>query len=144
PETQARADRIGRHMSYQLTVKDKYYKRDKNAMFLAAALHGCDFTKTYFDPIKNRNVVERVPATDLVLPYAPGYTNVEQLERKTHIIYKSVNDTMILAQNNYFLEEAVPVERQESDIPLQQVEDTAQGLTAGIEGLKETACLLEQ
>jgi len=35
-----RADKIAKHMSYQLTVEDRSYKPDKSQMFLATALHG--------------------------------------------------------------------------------------------------------
>lgn len=137
------AERVGKHMSYQLSVEDRNYKPDKNAMFLAAALHGSDFSKTYRDPIKNRNVVERVRAADLVVPYVMGKRNIDEVERKTHIIYKSINETKILAQAGYFVKPASSM-TMEKNTPVQDVEDDAQGMNRPARENEDVAKLLEQ
>jgi chaperonin GroES len=144
-EILAAAERVGRHMSYQLSVQDRNYKPDKNAMFLATPLHGSDFSKTYRDPIKNRNMVERVRAVDLVLPYGTGPMHLSDIERKTQIIYESVNKTKILAKNGFFLQAAVPMDSNPKDSAPQDVVDEAHGLekpstTDNI----DTAFILEQ
>lgn len=137
------ADRVAKHMSFQLTVEDRNYKSDKNAMFLATALHGSDFTKTYRDPINNKNVVERVRAADLVVPYNIGRRNLDEIERKTHIIYKSINETKILAKSGYFVKPGVPMTHDKST-PIQDVEDDAQGINRPARENEDICKLLEQ
>lgn len=108
PGARERAERIAAHMNFQLGVLDKTYKRNKNQMFMAVALHGSDFTKTYYDHIKRRTVIERVRAHDLIVPYHVGPKGIEELERKTHRKFMSVNDTKILAKMGYFLSACKP------------------------------------
>ena len=67
-EDKARAERVGRHMSHQLMVKDKTYKKNKDRMLLSIPLHGHFFTKTFYNPDIKANVVKNVRATDLVVP----------------------------------------------------------------------------
>jgi len=122
-----KAERVGKHMSYQLGVVDRNYKRDKNATFLACALDGSDFSKTYYDPRKGRNVVERVRLADMVLPYKAGPCYVHDLERKTHVISKSINDTRIFAKHGYFISPCKS-DVMADETPTQQVENYAQGL----------------
>lgn len=105
-ETENRAERIAKHMSFQLGFLNKNYKRNKNAMFLATALNGSDFTKTFYDPINKQNTVERVRAVDLIVPYNIGPKSIEDLPRKTHVIYKTLNEVKILKQSGYFVDEA--------------------------------------
>ena len=65
-ETANRAKRVGQYLQWCLFVKEQSYKEDKAAMLLRVAVHGSDFTKTYFDPVMNRIVVRpvRQPASD--------------------------------------------------------------------------------
>lgn len=102
PGARERAERIAGHMNFQLGVLDRTYKRNKNQMFMAVALHGSDFTKTYFDHLKKRTVIERVRAKDLIVPYHVGPKGIEELERKTHAKFMSVNDTKILEKLGFF------------------------------------------
>jgi len=44
-----RADRVAKHMSYQLMTKDRKYKRNKRRMLHAVAQHGSFFTKVFYD-----------------------------------------------------------------------------------------------
>ena len=76
-------------LATQLMERDESYKADKDALLLSSPLHGSVFTKTYRDPLKNRNVVENVRAVDLVVPYGTGPRRLEDIERKTHIIWRS-------------------------------------------------------
>lgn len=128
-DAQTVAEKIARHMAYQLTVVNRNYRPDKNAMFLATALHGCDFSKTYYDPLQKRNVVERVPVENLVLPYGTCPCPLDQIERKTHVIYKSINETRKLAASGYFTEPGVPMEQDySSENAIKEAEDLAQGM----------------
>lgn len=127
PLTTERAERVARHMSFQLAILDKNYKRDKNAMLLAISLNGSDFTKAYYDPMKRRPVVERVRAIDLVVPYFVGKKRIEEIERKTHVIYMSTNEAKIRTNMKFFIEEPKEYSMQEEN-PIQIEEDRIQGL----------------
>lgn len=141
-----RAERIARHMSWQLGVKDRTYKPNKNEMFMAAALDGSDFTKTYWSPTRKTVVVERVRAHDLVVPYGVGSRRLEDIERKTQIKWCSQNETRILEANGWYVDEAKPFTQYESDNPTQEAADDAQGLhRAGNFGREDSmCCILEQ
>lgn len=140
-----RAERIGKHMSFQLSVMDRTYKPNKNQMFMAVALHGSDFTKTYYSPTRRRNVIERVRAMDLVVPYGVGPRRIEEIERKTQIKWMSVNQTKVLAQNKWFLDECKPYSDDDSS-PLQSAADDAEGLikSGGYGSKGGECCVLEQ
>lgn len=103
-----RADKIGKHMSYQLGFQDRCYKEDKDALFLGVAVHGSFFTKTYFSEKKKRFKVDNVRPTDLVVNYTVGPCRIEDLRRKSHIIYTTVGATEELAQSGFFIQAAKP------------------------------------
>lgn len=130
PGARERAERIAGHMNFQLGVLDRTYKRNKNQMFMAVALHGSDFTKTYFNHLKKRTAIERVRAHDLVVPYHVGPKGIEELERKTHRKFVSVNDTKIMAKMGFFLDGCKPYTGQDGGA-YQETTDEAQGLQEG-------------
>jgi len=101
-----RAKRIGAHMSYQLGFKDRNYKQDKDALFLGISLHGSFFTKAYYDQNKRKNCVDNVRPTDLVVNYHVGPCRMEDLRRKTHVLYTTVGETQDLANKGFFIEAA--------------------------------------
>ena len=96
-----RADRVAAHLNWQLTYKNKTYRSDKSALFLATSIHGSYFTKTYFDPIKRRNVVENVSPDDLIVPYTVGPVDIEELPRKTHVCRVNMQDCRGLVSSGY-------------------------------------------
>ena len=131
-QTLDRCKRVAQHMSWQLLFKDQDYKKNKDRLLLSVPLHGSCFTKTYWHPILERNVVENVRAEDLVVPYGVGPRDIEDVERKTHIIWTTVNDTKILADAGFFLEEAVRYDRKETK-STDEALDEAQGLNEPME-----------
>lgn len=124
-----RSDRIGRHMSWQLGVKDKDYKRDKRALFLAVALHGSFFTKTYFDTQKKQVVIDNIRPTDLVINYNVGPIRIDDVRRKSHIINTTVGETKILATKQYLIESA-RADYGDNKTSYDDAVDESQGLTA--------------
>lgn len=139
-----RADRIAKHMSFQLGILDRSYKVNKNQMFMSVALHGSDFTKAYWSPTKRRNIIERVSAQELVVPYGTGSRRLEDIERKTQIKYCSLNDVRILQKMGWYSDVAQPY-TQGRESPLQQVADEAQGLISDQWNTnKSECCILEQ
>jgi len=102
-----RVKRLAHHMSYQLGVKDRCYKKNKDALFLGVAVHGSFFTKTYFDSIKTKAArVDNIRPTDLIVNYEVGNVDISDIRRKTHIIYSTVGETQTLARMGYFSDAA--------------------------------------
>lgn len=138
-----RANRVGKYINWQLLVKDKHYKKNKDRMVLSVALHGSAFTKTYYEPFEQRVVVENVRAADLCVPYGTGPRDLEDIERKTHIIDINVSETERYARAGYILEAALPFRKAEEsgyDDAVEQKEGLDENLMS--EGL--TARILEQ
>lgn len=142
-----RADRIGKHMSYQLGFQDRSYRQDKDALFLGVAIHGSFFTKTYFDAKLKRWKVDNVRPTDLVVNYHVGPCRLEDkaVFRKTHIIYSTVGHTEQLVNEGYLLEPAKGGEGKIDD-EYQLKVDEIQGTEKSESGLRadEQAFLIEQ
>lgn len=124
-----RAERIGHHMSYQLGFKDRSYKQDKDALFLGTAVHGSFFTKTYFSDKKRGPKVENVRPTDLVVNYHTGPIRLEDLRRKTHIIYSTVGDSLDKVQKGFFTQAAI-ASQIDTNNPYNVKVDESQGLNA--------------
>lgn len=104
-----RAERVGRHMSWQLGVQNPDYKKDKRALFLATAVHGSFFTKAYFDAFKKKRIIiDNIRPTDLVISYNVGPRRLVDVRRKSHIIHTTVGQTKILANQGYLTEAAKP------------------------------------
>lgn len=80
---QARADRIGQHMTWQLLYKMPGWEEDTDRLLLILPIVGCMFRKTYYDAIENSNRSETLGAEDFIINYwaksvesAPRYTQV--------------------------------------------------------------------
>jgi chaperonin GroES len=140
-----RAERVGKHMSYQLSVLDRSYKKNKAEMFTAVALDGSDFTKSYYSPTKKRTIIERVRALDLVVPYGTGPRRLEEIERKTQIKFMSLNETKILKRDGWFIEDAQPWNG-ESGGEIQTTIEDAEGITKQTNYVNDESecCILEQ
>jgi chaperonin GroES len=82
-----RAERIGRHMSYQLMEEMEEWEEDMDKLLLATSILGVGFKKTYFCPKKGRNVSKYIHANDLVIN---NWTRqIEDAERITEVLYKT-------------------------------------------------------
>lgn len=124
-----RAERVGRHMAWQLGVKNQDYKRDKRALFLGVACHGSFFTKTYFDAFRRkRAVIDNVRPTDLVVDYSVGPIHIADVRRKTHVIHTTVGATQILTNKGY-LAEACRSDFGDNKNAYDNAVDQSQGLT---------------
>lgn len=65
----ARADRIGRHMSYQLLDEMEEWEEGTDELLVILPVTGTVFRKTYFDPAMGRNCSELITADKLVVNY---------------------------------------------------------------------------
>lgn len=143
---QDRAERLGRHLSWQLGIKNKNYKKDKNALFLAVAVHGSFFTKTYFNTYKKNTVcIDNVRPTDLVVSYDVGPRRIEDVRRKSHIIYTTVGDTEQMVRKGWLIDPAKGG-NYSMRTGYNSAVDESQGLTPPAATLKrdQEAALIEQ
>lgn len=146
-EDKERAERVSLHMTWQLTIRDKKYKENKDSLLLSVPIHGSFFTKTYYDPQLRRNVTRNVRATDLVVPYGTGPRDIEDLERKTEIIWMPAFKTEHLARSGFFTAPAESYTRHETS-PADDAHDKAHGVQQsrpdrGPAQLLESHCMLD-
>lgn len=66
---QERADKIGRHMSWQLLSEQPEWEEETDRLLIVIAVTGTMFRKTYYDPTERRNVSETVDALRLCVNY---------------------------------------------------------------------------
>lgn len=144
-EANQRAERIGKYISYDLTVKNRYYKRDKKMLFLNVAIHGSEFSKTFLDPTTKHPLIQRVRAQDLIIPYSVGETDIAKIDRKTEIMHKSRVECRRLYDEGFFIKE--PGIYDGSGVQtteLQEVIDEAQGIYKNQDSKRDPSCILEQ
>ncbi len=80
----ARAERIGRHMSWQVLEEDEAWEEQHDRLLINLGIVGTAFKKSYFSPSLGHNVSELILAQDLVMDYFAK--SVESCSRKTQII----------------------------------------------------------
>lgn len=140
-----RCDRIGRHMSWQLGIQNPDYKKDKRSLFLAAAIHGSFFTKSYFNLKKQRVCIDNIRPTDLVVNYEVGPRRIQELRRKSHIIHTTVGETQVWVNDQFLIDEARP-DYGEGMTQYDVAVDEAQGLEPGSNSIRRDiqTTLIEQ
>lgn len=84
PEKIARAERVARHMSYQLLEEMDDWEEDTDRLLMQLPIVGCAFRKSYFDPIKGYNCSILVSAADFVVNY--WTKDLATCPRGTHIL----------------------------------------------------------
>jgi len=95
-----RADRISKHMSWQVLEEDTSWEEQHDRLLINLGIVGTNFIKTYFSPRLKHNVSELVMARDLVLDYYAK--SVESCARKTHIVPLYRNEIYERAQAGIF------------------------------------------
>ncbi len=144
PGSSERAKRVSQFLQWSLFFKDQTYKEDKAAMLLRVAVHGSDFSKTYFDPVMNRIVTRPVRAEDLYVPYHIGPINIEDVHRKTELIYIQLNEGRIRASEGYFLFPPEPMMIGQIESPIQQQNDRDGGIHPSSTQNEDMAQIIEQ
>jgi chaperonin GroES len=84
PEKLDRAERIGKHMSYQLLQEMDDWEEDTDRLLIQLPIVGCAFRKTYFDPLKGYNCSHVISAGDFVVNY--WTRDLESCPRMTHVL----------------------------------------------------------
>lgn len=94
-----RADRIGRHMSYQVLEEIQDWDEEEDKLLLMMAIVGCAFRKSYFDSMLGRPCSDLVSAIDLVYDHATPW---QKLRRKTHHLNLFKNDVIERVRSEIF------------------------------------------
>lgn len=89
-EETARAERVGRHMSWQRLEQDEDWEEQHDRLLINLSVVGTAFKKSFFSPSKGYNESDLVLAKDLVLDY--WAKSVESCPRKTHVVPLFRND----------------------------------------------------
>jgi len=123
----AMADRVSKHMSYQVLEEMEEWEEDMDRMLVMLPCTGTEFKKTYYDPMKGRNVSEHVLARDLVVSY--WAKSLESAARKTHVLSLSPNEIRERVLGGTYLDQELKRSRSTPD-NLRLVSDQVQGLSA--------------
>lgn len=99
-----RSDRVEKHMNYQLLYEMEEFEEDMDKLLIELPVTGTSFKKTYFDPIKNRNVSSFISGLDICINY--GAKSIESAQRISHIIYLYPNEIRQRVASGIFDEEA--------------------------------------
>jgi chaperonin GroES len=79
----SKADRISKHMSYQLLNEMPEWEEDTDVLLGQIPIVGCAFRKVFYDPTLKRNRSEMVPALDFVVNQSTR--SLETVPRMTQV-----------------------------------------------------------
>jgi chaperonin GroES len=85
-----RAQRVGRHMSWQMMEEDECYEEEHDKLLIYLSVAGTAYTKTFFCPNEKTPLSEFVTAKDLIVDY--WATSLEKAARKTQCLTMYRND----------------------------------------------------
>jgi chaperonin GroES len=80
----AKADRVSKHMSYQLTEEMEEWEEDTDTLLMQLPIVGTAFRKVYYDAALGRNMSEMVAGTDIIVHRSTR--SLETVPRLTHRI----------------------------------------------------------
>lgn len=125
-EKAKRASRISKHMSWQVLEEDEDWEEQMDRMLIALPIEGCEFKKSWFDPLRGHNVSQWVRPEDLIVPY---YTqSLNEATRITHVLSVSERSFQERKRSGLYLDvelhEGAPVAT-----PGQEARDERQGIT---------------
>lgn len=86
-EKEDQANRVKKHMNWQITEQMTEYYVDSEKMLLHVPIIGSAFKKTYYDGSLERPVSELVPMDQFVVPNSSS--DLDRAIRYTHILYKA-------------------------------------------------------
>lgn len=83
------ANRVKKHMNYQVTEQMTEYYPDTEKLLISVPLIGSGFKKTYYSSAMGRPVSEFVPADQFIVPH--NSSDLQRAIRYTHVLYKTEN-----------------------------------------------------
>lgn len=111
----ALADKLAKHMNYQLLEDMDDWEEEMDRLLIQLPIVGCLFKKTYFDPIKKKNVSRLVGPKDLVVNY--WATSLEAAHRKTEIIPMTKNQIKSYQNAGIYRDIDLPDPKQSPELP---------------------------
>ena len=111
----ARADKLAKHMNYQLLEDMEDWEEEMDRLLIQLPVVGCLFKKTYFDPIRKRNVSKLVGPKDLVVNYWAA--SLAEAHRKTEIIAMTKNQIRAMKNAEIYLDVVLPDPRNQPALP---------------------------
>ena len=120
-----RAIRVGKHMTYQLLEQMEDWEEEMDRLLFALPIVGCMFKKTYYCPVKERNVSEVVYPKELVVNY--WAKSLEDAQRITHEINLTSNDVYERVESGVFLD--IPFTCGSREEEEETITDTALGVS---------------
>lgn len=111
-EKAQRADRLSKHMSYQVIDQMPDWEEDMDKLLLALPISGTCFKKTYWDSAKQVNVSKLILPKFLVVNYSAR--SLEDAERVTEVIYLTKRQVKERTNKEIFLDRCLgtPTESQ--------------------------------
>lgn len=94
-----RADRIGRHMSYQVLEEMEDWDEEEDKLLLMMSIVGCAFRKTYFDTMLGRPCSDLIAAKDVIYDHATPW---KKQRRITHCLNLYKNDVIERVRSGLF------------------------------------------
>ena len=89
----ARAERVQRHMNYQVRFKMENFSESMSKSMMQLPLSGTVIRKTYYDDVLKQNVSDFISPDNFVVNYFTRY--LESSNRYTHILKESLNDMLV-------------------------------------------------
>jgi chaperonin GroES len=99
---QLRAEKIGRHMSWQLLNEQEEWEPQTDSLLITLPIVGTMFRKTYYDPSQRRNVSETVDAMALCVNYYAK--SFETAPRHTELIRLYPDEIETMVRSGLFLD----------------------------------------
>lgn len=130
------AERVGKHMSYQLIEEMNGWEEDMDRLSVSIPIVGCMFKKTYNS--NGRNVSELVFPKNLIVNY--WAKTLEDAPRVTHEIHLSENDVYERIASGLFLDQ----DYEKISIRDESAKDEAHGIQAPPESDSSPSLFLEQ
>lgn len=113
-EKQARADRVEKHLNYQLIEKIKNWEPDMDALLFRIPAYGCYYKKIYFDQSRNLPVVN-ICSPDTIVT-SSGKNALDDERRITHILSPlSKNEVIERIRKGIFLNVDMPQEDEDTE-----------------------------
>lgn len=94
--------RVQEHMNYQLLEEMVEWESEMDRLLTALPVEGCEFKKSYFDPVLGRNLSLLVRPERLILPYKAE--SLEKSPRATEQIYWTRNEAIEFMRGGLWLD----------------------------------------
>lgn len=121
----AQAERVERHMNWQMIEEDEGYYEDTDKMLFILSLVGSEFRKTYWDEVAKHAISERVPAEFVIVPY--GAKDLRTARRVTHEMWLDQDEMRELQDAGVYLSADKLELQKPTDVGVNEVEDDADG-----------------